>query len=163
MTSQTSQIFEAYVPVYDVIPEKWEDARIILVEQLKKLANGVNSREISFFLDEELLAGKLFIPGVNDNQLFRSVLRKVIVTPGLIAGTNTFAHGVIVDINFTNIDLWASVSNSTTLIGTTISGTGNRAAARPGLDIDYDSTNIYILSNGTYDRCNIFWEYIQEL
>ena len=45
-----SQTLESYVPVYDVVPEKWEEARPFLVEQLKKISEGVNTREIGFFL-----------------------------------------------------------------------------------------------------------------
>lgn len=163
MTIQTSQIFESYVPVYDTVPEKWEDGRQFLVEHLKKISNAVNIREIGWFLDEELLSGKQFLPGVNNNQVFRTVLRKVITTSGIVAGLNTFAHGITIDVNFTLIDLWAAASNSSTFIGTPINGTGNIAAGRAGLDINYDATNIYVLSNGTYDRCNIMCEYMQEL
>lgn len=163
MANQTSQIFESYVPVYDVVPEKWEDAREFLIEHLKKISNAVNIREIGWFLDEELLSGKQFIPGVNNNQAFRTILRKVITTTGIVSGLNTFAHGVTVDENFTLIDLWAAASNSSNFIGTPINGTGNIAASRAGLDINYDATNIYVLSNGTYDRCNIMFEYIQEV
>jgi hypothetical protein len=53
-----SQEFESYVPVYDTVPEQWEDARAFLVEQLKKISNAVNVREIGWLLDEELLSGK---------------------------------------------------------------------------------------------------------
>jgi len=62
----SSQIFESYVPVYDAVPEDWESARQFLVEHLKKISNAVNAREISFFLDEELLSGKQFIPSANN-------------------------------------------------------------------------------------------------
>ena len=31
-----SQEFESYVPVYDTVPEKWEEARQFLVEHLKR-------------------------------------------------------------------------------------------------------------------------------
>ena len=62
MTYNSSQIFESYIPVYDAVPEGWEQARPFIVEQLKALANAANIREIGWYLDEELLSGKQFIP-----------------------------------------------------------------------------------------------------
>ena len=49
MQPEDSQILESYVPVYDAAPDKWEDARPFIVEQLKRLANAINVREIGFF------------------------------------------------------------------------------------------------------------------
>ncbi len=81
MLPQDSQQLESYVPVYDVAPQTWDEGRVFLVEQIKRLANAINAREIGFFLDQELLSGKSFIPGVNivtgagSSQQFRTVLR----------------------------------------------------------------------------------------
>ena len=160
----SSQDYQAYVPAYDYVPEKWDDARIMLVEALKLISNAVNVREIGWYLDQELLSGKSFYPSAADNQAFRSVFRIVIpVLAGIVAGVNTIPHTVLVDGNFTCIDLWATASNNTApFAGTPINGTGNILAGRTGLDIDYDNANIYILSNGTYSNVNIFWEYVQE-
>jgi hypothetical protein len=157
-----SQNLESYVPVYDAIPESWDEARPFIVEQLKKISEGVNSREIGFFLDEELLSGKAFIPGINialdsgSSQQFRTILRKVIIVgPISIAGNpNTTAHGITVNANFTLIQLWASATNSTTFRSVTFSNPDT---------IWMDATNIYIDSDNTYDRCYAYCEYIQEL
>ena len=160
MNSQ-DQILEAYVPVYDVVPEKWEDARGIIVEQLKRLANAVNVREIGFFLDQELLSGKAFIPGatalsqIGTSQVFRTILRKVIEFPGLTIGVNTEAHEILVDGNFSLIALWAAATNATAMTGEPIPN---------GADtISYDATNIIITVAAAYDRCWAVIEYIQEL
>src|SRR5271168_161302 len=113
-----SQNLESYVPVYDVIPDKWEDARSFIVEQLKRLANAVNIREIGWFLDQELLSGKAFIPGVNNanngatNQAFRTILRTVVVFPGLVIGANTQPHGITVDANFSLIQMFGAATNA---------------------------------------------------
>ena len=93
--------FESFVPVYDAIPDKWEDARPFIVQQLKAVSNAINIREIGWFLDEELLSGKLFIPSANTNTTgaqdqFRSILRKSFVFGPLIIGANTQAHGITV-------------------------------------------------------------------
>lgn len=148
---------DSYVPVYDTVPEKWEQARPFLVEQLKKITNAVNIREIGFFLDEELLSGKAFIPGTtimgNNPGQFRQILRIVVVFGPITAGLMTRAHNVTVDANFTLIALWACAFNSSTLVGTQF---GNSDT------ISMDVMNIYITSNGTYDKCYAVMEYVQE-
>lgn len=154
----TSQVFESYVPVYDTVPEKWEEAREFLVEHLKKISNAVNVREIGFLLDEELLSGKSFIPGVtipgNNPSNFRSVLRKVVDVSPLIVGVNAgVPHGITFDANFTLIDLWVAGTNSSTFTARVISGN----------DVIMDAMNIVITSPQAFDRAFAFIEYIQEL
>ncbi len=156
-----SQVFESYVPVYDVVPDKWEDARPFIVEQLKKITNAVNIREIGWFLDEELLSGKAFIPGTNNvangatNQTFRQIIRKVIVFPGLSIGANVQPHDIIVDSSFSLIQLFGAATNAIALTGEPIPN---------GADtITYNATNIVITVSAAYTRAWAVIEYIQEL
>lgn len=160
MNSSDSQVFESYVPVYDAIPDKWDDARPFLVEQLKKISLAVNIREIGWFLDEELLSGKAFIPGADaisnlgTNQTFRTILRKVVDVGPLVAGANApVLHGITFDDNFTLIDLWVSGTNSTTLTARRISGN----------DVIMDSTDLTITSPQAFDRAFAVIEFLQEL
>lgn len=156
-----SQNLESYVPVYDVAPEKWEEGRAFIVEQLKKLANAVNAREIGFFLDQELLSGKAFIPGINNasdgatSQQFRTILRKVITFPGLSPGANSQPHGISVDANFSLIQLFGAATNATALTGEPIPNGSDT--------ISYTSTNIIITVAAAYTRAWAVIEYIQEL
>lgn len=154
----SSQEFESYVPVYDAIPEKWEESRDFIVEHLKKISNAVNTREIGFYLDQELLSGKAFIPSSlnvsGTSQQFRTILRKVIDCGALVAGVKSVAHGITFDINFTLIDLWVSATNSVTFNAITMSDPQN---------VTMDATNINITSPGAYDRSFAFVEYIQEI
>lgn len=153
----SSQEFESYVPVYDAVPENWEDARPFLVEHLKKISNAVNIREIGWFLDEELLSGKAFIPGItapgNNPSQYRQVLRKVIDVSPLVLGANAFTHGILFDDSFTLIDLWVCGTNSTAF--TAIRITGN--------DVVMNATQLLINSPQAFDRAFAFIEYIQEL
>ncbi len=156
-----SQQLESYVPVYDVAPEQWEEARPFIVEQLKRLANAINVREIGFFLDQELLSGKAFIPGLNiiaegnSSQRFRTILRKVIEFPGLTIGVNTQPHDIFIDANFSLIQLFASATNATALTGEPIPN---------GADtISYTATDIVITVASAYTRAWAVIEYIQEL
>lgn len=160
-SSLDSQVLESYVPVYDVIPEKWEDARPFVVEQLKKISNALNLREIGWFLDEELLSGKAFLPGLNNtmsgqtSQQFRTVLRKVIVFPGLSVGVNTQLHGITIDANFSLIQLFGAATNAAAMTGEPIPN---------GADtISYNSTHIIITVASAYTRAWAIIEYIQEL
>lgn len=156
--SITSQELESYLPVYDTVPQTWDDAHPFLVEQLKKISNAVNVRSIGFYLDEELLSGNSFIPGVtipgNNPGIFRSILRKVIDVSPLVAGLNAGVnHGIIFDSNFTLIDLWVAGTNSTTLTARRI--TGN--------DVLMNATQLVITSPQAFDRAFAVIEFIQEL
>jgi hypothetical protein len=161
MTSPTSQEFESFVPVYDSIPEDWEEARQFLVENLKMIANSINVRSIGFLLDEELLTGEQFIPtaamsGPNssNSQQLRSVLRKVVDVSPLIAGLNPpFLHGILFDVNFTLIDLWVCGTNSATFTALRINGN----------DVVMSATTLTITSPQAFDRAFAFCSYIQEI
>lgn len=158
MTTQSDQFFESYVPVYDAVPEKWEDGRQFLVEHLKKVSNAVNIRTIGWYLDEELLSGNAFIPGVtvpgNNPSIFRSILRKVVDVGPLAAGPNAgVPHGITFDINFTLIHLWVSGTDSVGFIAQTISGD----------NVVMDAVNLVITSPAAFNRAFAVIEYIQEL
>lgn len=166
-----SQNLESYVPVYDAAPSDWEQARPFIVEQLKKLANAVNAREIGFFLDIELLSGKAFIPGVNiasdggSSQQFRTILRKVIDFGALPAsGHKSVPHFITVDANFTLIQMWASATDPVALFSIPIPY--DSAGSSMGVGIYMDSTNINITvqsDRSTYTRTFVFLEFCQEL
>lgn len=156
MTIETdSTFFDSYLPVYDAIPETWEEGRQFLVERLKEHANAINIRQIGWLLDEELLSGEQLFPGINspNDQTFRSVLRKVIDFGPLIVGVNSKPHGVVVDANFTLIELYASATNAVALTGTPIN--------QP--NITYDVVNINITASAAFTRCLAFFSYVQEL
>jgi hypothetical protein len=138
-----SQNFESYLPVYDFIPEQWEQSRPVLIEYFKKISNAVNIREIGWLLDEELISGKQYIPGTNNNQAFRTVFRKCFDLGALTAGTNSVAHGITIDTNFSLIDLWGAATDSVGKTGTPIN--------QP--NIYYDQTNIYVVT--TVDFTNV--------
>jgi len=160
MIPMDSNNLQSYVPVYDVAPETWEEGRAFAVEQFKQLANATNIREIGWYLDEEVLTGKAFIPGLNNvsdggtSQQFRTILRIVVQVGSITAGVKTVPHSITNDANFTLIDLWATATNSTTLTSTIFGNSDTIRVIGP---------NIQITSDGTYDRCNAFMEYIQEL
>lgn len=162
-----SQDFESYVPVYDTVPEKWEDGRKFLVEQLKRISNGINIREIGWFLDEELLSGKQFIsaPGVTPPQQFRSVFRKVISFGALpAAGTKSVAHGVTFDVNFTVTDMYISATDPVNFLAFSIQYWSKNAA--DSIRLNMDATNVNVAVNADYSaytRSFVVIEYIKEI
>ena len=156
MTSQTSQEFESFVPVYDAVPDQWEDAKPFFVEQLKKISDAVNVRDIGWLLDEELLNGQQMFPGVSsaDTQQFRSVLRKVIDCSPLGAGLNTFVHGITVDANFSLLHMYAGASKGPPFLAEPIPN---------GVDtLSMDATNVYVTVAVPWTRCYVVIEYMQE-
>jgi hypothetical protein len=150
------QDFDAYIPVYDAIPESWEDARQYIVEQLKQISNAVNVREVGWFLDQELLSGKQFIPGSNlsgTSTQYRSIFRKVFDASPLASGANTVPHDLTFDNRFTLIDLWVAGTDSV----------GFQALVISGNDVVMNATDFSITSPMAFDRAYIVCEYIQEL
>jgi len=166
--SVSSQQFETYVPVYDVVPEEWEEARPFLVEMLKKITNSLNSKEVGFFLDEELLSGKAFIPGAtlpgNNPGIFRQVLRKVVDFGALPnAGLKSVPHGIVYDANFTLVQLFGAATDP---IGLQSIGIGHAAAPPNQVEIFLDAVNINIVTGSNrsaFTRTFIVIEYLQEL
>ena len=157
MTYNSSQIFESYIPVYDAVPEGWEQARPFIVEQLKALANAANIREIGWYLDEELLSGKQFIPSptglTGTSTQYRSIFRKVVDCSPLVAGVKSVPHGIQFDSNFTLIHIYVSGTDSVGLTAQTITGNS----------VTMDATNINITSPAAFDRGWCVIEYILEV
>lgn len=148
-TSQ-NQVFETFVPVYDVVPEKWDDARQFLVEHLKKISNAVNAREICWYLNENVLSGKQFFPGTSGE--FRSIFRLIVDFSPLTIGVNSKPHGITIDANFRLIALYGACSDAVAFTGGPIN--------QP--NIDYDATNINITSTAAFDYAQAVMEFIQE-
>ena len=158
MSTSTSQNLEAYVPVYDVVPEKWEDGRQFLVEQLKRISNAVNVREIGWYLEEELLSGKQYTPAgalTGQSVQYRSIFRKVIDCSPLVAGANPFPHGINFDANFTLIQLFGAATNSVAFTAIPLPNNVD--------SLTMDATNVIITVGAAYDRAQVVIEYLLEV
>ncbi len=172
MSGPNSQIFESYVPVYDTVPESWEEAREFLVEHLKKISQAVNIREIGWWLDEELLSGKQLFPSAlpsltGTSQQYRQILRKVVdFGPLPVTGSKRVAHGILFDDNFTLIQLFAAATDITRHFAIPIPYVELNTNLQ--VQILIDNTYVYIITTGTFDfsvytRCIVTIEYTQEL
>jgi hypothetical protein len=139
------------------------------VEQLKKISNAINLREIGWFLDEEVLSGKAFIPGVsvpgNNPGQYRQILRKVIdFGPLPNATTKPIPHGILFDSNFTLMQLYAAATDPIGLTAVPVTLAGVTAANDIQIYMDSINVNISTTSNQSkYTRCFVVIEYLQEL
>lgn len=171
MNDLTSQEFESFVPVYDTVPEDWQEARPFLVEVLKKISNAVNLREIGWMLDEEILSGKAFIPvalpaGDATPQQFRQMLRKVIDMGPLPNNSNkTVDHGILVDFNFTLIQIYGAATDPNNLISIPLPFV-ELPNVNDSIKLYMDATRVVVTTTsnrGNFTRCFVTIEYIQEL
>jgi hypothetical protein len=135
---------------------------------MKRISDAVNTRVIGFYLDEELLSGKAFIPGVNtvgSPDQFRQVFRKVIdFGPLPNTGTKSVPHGILFDNQFTLVSLTAAATNPTTL--TAFSPVYAPSPDASGVQLFMNATNVVIITNSNrsgYTRCFVVIEYMQEL
>jgi hypothetical protein len=146
--------FDSYVPVYDAVPRTWDEARPFMVEQFKKISDAINIREIGWYLDEELLSGKQFVPSsINDSGTqgqFRSVFRKLVDVAPLSVGVNTVTTGIFFDANFSLIDMWVAATNTTILESIVLTNE----------NVTLQATTFTITSPGDY---NIAWAIVEYL
>ena len=147
-----SQNYESFVPVYNAIPDKWEDAKAFLAEQLKMLSNSLNVKEIGWYLPVQLLSGKAVFPLAGPNA-FRQVFRIVIPFPtGLVVGANTIATGITFDANFTLFDMWCAATDTGSTTAQIITDS----------HVVINGANVTITSPRSFNRANLIIEYMLE-
>lgn len=140
------------IPVYESLPEKWEDAKLALVERTKKIANAINIRPVGWEIDEEILTGKKFIP-ITGSQEYRDVFRKTFdVGPLPNATTKNIPHNISdVNSNFRLLAMWGGATNQTTFFSIPLPYT---SITNNHVDIKMDATNIIITTNINYSGYN---------
>lgn len=161
--SISSQQFEAYLPVYDAIPEDWQEARQFIVEQLKKISNAVNVREIGWYIDEEILSGGSLY-SLTNNQDFRSIFRKAIDFGTLPnSSAKSVAHLIPVDATFKLVRIWLSATDPIGLTGFSCEYYAKDLSA--AINLNYTSTDVVVTTTQDYTNftdCTVFIEYTFE-
>lgn len=166
MTDSENEVF--YLPEYDVIPDKWEDAKGFLVEALTFMADSINAKEIGWYYDTITDTGKKFIPVTNasTSNEWRTVFRKVIDTGALPNTTTTnTAHGITVDDSFSLIDLYGGATKPTSAYASVPLPFASGTLA-DNISVDVDATNINITTSkdySAYTRSYVVIEYMQEV
>ncbi len=161
MNPDVAQQLESYVPVYDAIPESWEEGRQFLTEQLKRISNAINVREIGWFLDEELLAGKFIFPGTftegNSAPLQnRQILRFTIDSGALTTGANVITTTIVFDTTFRLFDCWVAATDVGTLTAQIITDVNVKLTEVGGV------VEVTITSPGNFSNSFLILEYSQE-
>lgn len=149
---------QTYVAVYDSVPEKWEDARPMLVEILRRLTSSSNAKEIGSFLNMQLLTGRQFIPGTNINpnlqpNEYRDVFRMVIDFGALPnAGTKSVAHNITAVPDFSVFTLVNLYLSATDAIAFTSFSLQYWSVAPGDIVLSLTSTNIVVTTASDYSN-----------
>lgn len=178
MSTSQDQL-QQFAPVYDYIPEQWEEARGFITEAMRETANVTNANVKGYFLDEETLSGKLWTPraraSADDPIVYRNVFRKVVDLGGLndfsTTSPQTVAHGIDTTEDTFIVALYGAASDpgaSTLTAGIPLPFVEITNAAPitvTNIELRMDATNI-ILESGTdysaYTRAWVVVEYVQE-
>ncbi len=75
--------------------------------------------------------------------------------PGLVPGINTQPHGIVIDDNFSLIQMFGAATNALALTGEPLPN---------GVDtISYTATDVVVMVAAAYTRAWVTLEYLQEL
>ena len=152
----------AYIPADIIIPESWEEAKLILTDQILSIVDAINAREISHYNTTELINGQLWFKE-NDPQDFRGVYRKVFDFEALPNNTTkSVAHGITIDANTVVTRIYGTATDPNTsfipLPYVDMSGGSNH------IQLDMDGTNVNITTDTDYTGYEITYvvvEYIK--
>jgi hypothetical protein len=138
----TPQNYDQFIPVYEAIPEEWEEAREQLVERMRFIGNTVNNRQTSMYTNTEVLAGQKFDSATQEP---RDAFRKTFLIKALPnAGVLNIPHGIKFDANFTLTDLYLSATDPVNFLAFSVKTLGSPVS------ISMDATNIIITTTGNY-------------
>lgn len=164
MTSQAQEL-QTYLPVYDTIPDNWDEAKATLVENLKKMTNVINTKERGTMFLEQILSGGQLFGTTTSGQQPRSIYRTVInFGPLPNATSKSVAHNINIDVNFTLFDLSISATNPTALTSFSLKYWSQDATE--DIVISLTSTNVVVTTLSDYSmftRSIVTIEYVLEL
>lgn len=151
------------MPIYDVLPDKWEEAKDSLVERLRKISNAINIRPVGWEIDTEINTGKKYIPQPGSIE-YREISRYTLeVGPLPNNATKTVAHGLTkIDATFRMISMWGGATDTATFVSIPLPYAS--ITANP-VEISVDATNFIIKTNSDYsafDHAVIIIEYTYE-
>jgi hypothetical protein len=161
---------QIFLTPYESIPEKWEKAREFFIEELRKIVDGINSRDNGTYIDFELPNGQQWF---KENQTdlkngFRKVVKISLPNFG-VTNPYTKAHGITTTQNMIVTRLYgcatdpgASTLTSAIPLPFLDMFTGNH------ISLEIDQTNIILrsLAGGNYSAYTngyVVIEYIDEV
>jgi hypothetical protein len=139
---------EAFLPLSNTFPEKWEEARPLLTEHFNKISNAINVRKIGRYVQEQYPTGELLYPGASGE--YRTVFLKVVQFGSLPnSTTKSVPHGISYTNSFRLVCLYATsdfIGNSSLTIPYA-SPDDNKE-----IEINIDTTNINITTAMNYSN-----------
>ena len=164
-----------FASIYDWTPEKWDEARPVLIEAIRQAANSANDAVRGSYNTVETLSGKKWTPrnraSADTPIIQREVFRKIVDLDGLNDFTSTnpqpVPHGITTNANTFVTALYGAASDP---------GASSLTAALPlpyvdisalaaCIELRMDATNIILESGTDYSAYTNAWvviEYVQE-
>ncbi len=151
-TNIPSQDFNQQIPVFDALPDSWEESKVALVERLRNMTNAINIRPVGWYVDTEIVTGKKYIPS-SGNVVYREISRFTKELGALPnATTKNVAHGLSnVNSNFLLTAMWGSASSNSPLSFVSLP---HVSVSDAGVEISMDATNFVIKTTSDYSNYN---------
>lgn len=101
-----------FLPTSVFYPESDEEKRVKEISTYRDIASNVNVRQIGSYDLQESVAGQFFFTPGNAQQK-RQSFRKAVTFSPLVAGLNSFAHGIVgIGPNFTFTHIYGTGKNA---------------------------------------------------
>lgn len=156
---------DTYLPIYDTIPDDWKEAQGFFVEQLKKISEGINVREVGLYVAEQTLTGGQYIASSNDPTALRSDFRLTIDFGALPnTGTKSVAHGLTFNQYLTGTKYYATATDPVNFKMVPIPYAS--ADLTKVIEMNMDATNVNITTSmdySSYTRCFVVVNFLQEI
>lgn len=152
-----SNDFDSFIPVYNSIPDEWQDARQFLIERLREITDSSNSKDYGLYIDRQTLNGQEWLPNGTATK-YRECIRKVIdIAPlpdfGAVGlDPKRVAHGITFSENTCITRLYGAATDpsaSSITLGIPLPYVQMAGGAHIGIEID--GTNIIINGDGATD------------
>jgi len=166
---------QQFAPVYDYIPEDWQEARRLITNSLRVTTEVANDSVKPFYIEQEVLAGKRWEPSarssLNEPNTFRNVFRKVVDLGGLNDFSTTSPQNVAHGIDTTeNTFITALYGAATDPAASSLNSAFplpyvDTSALSACIELRMDDTNLILVSGTDYSAYTEAWvviEYVQE-
>lgn len=158
MTFQPINSNAVYLPETTVLPTDPAELIIRLTKIYTDIATRLNDKEISLYENSELMtAEEWFTPG--NNQTKRFGFRKVVPFSPLVAGLNSFPHGIVgIGATFTFTHIYGTARNAAGTVQVPLPQGGANTSM---LEIDATNVNVTIPAAYAGFSCLIVLEYLK--
>lgn len=163
----TTTIFDVgRIEEIEVGSDEFKELLVRLYQTVNNIALATNVKTTGYYLNQEFVTGELYFSADNDFNKLRPVYGMTVDFGALpAAGTKSVAHGISVTNTYSWVQIYATATNSGTLVGLPIPYVSASAIAN-NLEINADGTNVNITTGGTnyssYTKTLVVLKYIKE-